>query len=187
MLALLEVLHDDSRTSDPEAWRQNLDAIFDTDVFMQYLAINGIGQNWDTYGRMTHNYFIYNSPETSKLTWIPWDNNEALQAGKRGGSLPLNFSGLQSTTWPLIAYLYADPVYREKYEMYLQQTIDGPFSVETMHARYDAYEALVEPYATMERQGFTFLRNTAAFSAAFDTLRSHAEERVATTESYLGQ
>ncbi len=185
--ALLAALHDPSRTSDPASWRAGLDAVLDTDVFLQYLAINGVGQNWDTYGRMTHNYYLYNAPDTGLLTWIPWDNNEALQNGKMGGSLPLNFAGLDTSRWPLIGYLYADPVYRAAYEAHLQQTIEGPFSVAAMHARYDAYETLIEPYATTERQGFTFLQNPSAFASALNTLRSHASSRVSTTEAYLGQ
>jgi spore coat protein H len=185
--ALLAALHAPNRTSDPEAWRAGVDAVFDTDVFLHYLAVNGIAQNWDTYGRMSHNYFMYQAPETSLLTWIPWDNNEALQTGKRDGALPLDFSGLDAQAWPLIGFLYADPVYRETYEMYLQHTIDGPFSVASMHARYDAYEALLEPYAQMEREGFTFLRSPSDFNSACDTLRSHATSRVAATTSYLNQ
>lgn len=185
--ALLTALHASNRTSDPESWRSALEAVFDVDVFLQYMAINGIAQNWDTYGRMTHNYFMYQAPETSLLTWIPWDNNEALQDGKRGGSLPLDFANLDTATWPLIGFLYADPVYRAKYEVYLQQTIDGPFSVASMHARYDAYEALLESYAKMERDGFTFLRNSSDFNSALDTLRSHTTSRIAATTSYLSQ
>lgn len=42
--------------------------MFDVDGFLRYLAVNGIIQNWDTYGRMVHNYFLYNAPETGKLT-----------------------------------------------------------------------------------------------------------------------
>jgi spore coat protein H len=185
--ALLAALHDGSRTSAPATWRQSLDAVFDTDVFLQYLAINGIAQNWDTYGRMSHNYFLYNLPETGRLTWIPWDNNEALQTGNNGGALPLNFSGMSTTQWPLIGFLYADPVYRETYEAYLEATItDGPFTVAAMNARYDVYQPLVQPYATTERAGFTFLTNTAQFNQAFVALRAHAASRVTATKSYLG-
>lgn len=93
---LFAVLHDDSRTTNPSAWRSELEAIFDTDTFLKYLAVNTVIQNWDTYGRMTHNYFLYNNPDNNLLTWIPWDNNEALQLGKRGGSHALNFSGLSA-------------------------------------------------------------------------------------------
>lgn len=57
-------------------------------------------QNWDTYGRMTHNYYLYNNPESGKLEWIPWDNNEALQDGKMGGALSLSLSEV-GVNWPL--------------------------------------------------------------------------------------
>ena len=39
-------------------WRANLETVFDTDVFLKYLAVNTVVQNWDTYGRMTHNYYL---------------------------------------------------------------------------------------------------------------------------------
>lgn len=182
---LLSVLHDGSRTSSPETWRQNLDAVFDTDVFLKYLAVNTTIQNWDTYGRMTHNYFLYNNPSTGLLTWIPWDNNEALESGKNGGSLPLDFSGLSSTQWPLIGYLYQDPVYKAKYEQYLQETIDGPFETSSMQALYSQYSSLVESYATSERNGYSFLRSSSEFSSAINSLKSHVSSRAAAVANYL--
>ena len=48
---------------------------------------------------------MYNNPNTEKLEWIPWDNNETLQNGNREGALALNFSDLDDTQWPLIANL----------------------------------------------------------------------------------
>jgi spore coat protein H len=74
---------------------------FDRDVFLKYLAVNTIIQNWDTYGRMTHNYYLYNNPDNNLLTWIPWDNNEALQNSKMGGSLRLTFQTYRSTNGQL--------------------------------------------------------------------------------------
>ena len=56
--SLLTILHDGTRTSDPATWRSNLEEVFDTDIFLKYLAVNTVIQNWDTYGRMTHNYFL---------------------------------------------------------------------------------------------------------------------------------
>ena len=66
--SLLTILHDGSRTSDAVTWRANLETVLDTDVFLKYLAVNTVIQNWDTYGRMTHNYFLYNNPVNNKLT-----------------------------------------------------------------------------------------------------------------------
>ena len=81
---LFAALNDASRITDAATWRTNLETVLDTDVFLKYLAVNTVIQNWDTYGKMTHNYFLYNNSDTNKLTWIPWDNNEALQLGENG-------------------------------------------------------------------------------------------------------
>ena len=183
--ALFSVLNDDTRTSDPTTWRSNLDAIFDTEVFLKYLAINTVIQNWDTYGRMTHNYYLYNNPENNKLTWIPWDNNEALQTGKMGGALTLNFSNLQSGSWPLIEYLYADSQYKAQYDTYVEETINGVFSTADIQALYDSYAAIITTHATSERTGFTFLNSSSGFQSAISTLKSHASSRASMVNNYL--
>ena len=182
---LFSVLHDDSRTSNPAVWRSELEAIFDIEVFLKYLAVNTVIQNWDTYGIMTHNYFLYNNPDNNLLTWIPWDNNEALQSGKRGGSHALDFSTLSSSDWPLIGFLYADPVYRTKYDTYVRSVASGPFNASTMEALYTSHAALIEPYVTSERAGFTFSNSAASFQSAISTLKSHAVSRAAAVEDYL--
>ncbi|MBP0903322.1 CotH kinase family protein [Mariniflexile gromovii] len=182
---LLSVINASTRTSDAATWRSNLDAIFDTDKYLKYLAVNTIIQNWDTYGRMTHNYFLYNDPATNKLTWIPWDNNEALQTGKQGGALALNFSGLSASSWPLIGYIYNDAVYKAKYDAYLQEVIDGPFNTSTIQALYTTYAALIEPYATTEKSGYTFLESSSDFQLAISTLKTHASSRASAVSTYL--
>jgi hypothetical protein len=183
--SLLSILHDDSRTTDAATWRTNLEAVFDTDVFLKYLAANTVIQNWDTYGRMTHNYYLYNNPDTNKLTWIPWDNNEALQFGNMGGSLPLDFSGLNASEWPLIGYLYQDDVYKAQYDAYVQEIVDDAFSVSNIQSQYATYSSLIEPYATIELDGYTFLESSSDFQAAVSTLNSHVVQRANTVGNYL--
>ncbi len=182
--SVFTALHANTRTTDAATWRAGLDAVLDTDVFLNYLAVNTVIQNWDTYGLMEHNYYLYNNPDNSLLTWIPWDNNEALQAGKMGGSLNLNFSNL-SGDWPLIEYLYNDEVYKAKYDSYIQATIDGPFETSHIQGVYDTYASLVEPYATSEITGYTFLNSSSSFYSAITTLKSHASSRSAAVNNYL--
>ena len=183
--AVFTALHDDTRISNPEAWRAGLDAVLDTDVFLKYLAVNTVIQNWDTYGRMEHNYYLYNNPDNNLLTWIPWDNNEALQEGKQGGSLNLDFSDLSSNNWPLIAYLYNDEVYKAKYDAYVKETIDGPFATSYIQGVYDTYATLIAQYATSEIDGYTFLNNSSDFTSAISTLKSHASNRASAVQNYL--
>jgi spore coat protein CotH len=78
--SLIHVLNNEIRTRNPRLWRQQLDAIFNVKAYLKWLALNSVMVNWDTYGRMAHNFYLYNDPK-EKLTWIPWDNNEALKDG----------------------------------------------------------------------------------------------------------
>ena len=60
----------------PDAWRANLERHFDVDLFLRWLAVNQVVDNWDAYGRFAHNYYLYADPgRNGRLVWIPWDNN----------------------------------------------------------------------------------------------------------------
>lgn len=83
--ALYAVLHSDMRLSNPVQWRAELEEIFDVDVFLRWLATNTVIQNWDTYGGNCRNFYLYTDPTNGRITWIPWDNNYALDNGIGGG------------------------------------------------------------------------------------------------------
>ena len=183
--SVFTALHATNRTTDPETWRANLESVFDTDTFLKYLAVNTVIQNWDTYGRMTHNYYLYNNPDTEKLSWIPWDNNEALQNGNREGSLALDFSDLNHTQWPLIGYLYEDATYRAQYDAYVRDVVDNAFNVSSMQSKYATYSALVEPYANLEVSGYSFLSSSSDFQVAISQLNSHVSARATAVNNYL--
>ncbi len=187
VLALFAALHDDTASTDPATWRANLESVFDVDGFLKYLAVNGIIQNWDTYGRMTQNYYLYNDPDTSKLTWIPWDNNEALQEGKQGGALALDFADIEVNSWPLIEKVYADEIYKARYDYYLLEAIGYAFETSTTQALYDNYSYLVEPYATTELEGYSFLNGANDFYNAISELKAHAADRDVAVDTYLSE
>ncbi|HYF66398.1 MAG TPA: CotH kinase family protein [Herpetosiphonaceae bacterium] len=90
--ALYAVINSAERTSDPAAWRAKLEAIFDVPAFLKWLGVSAVLEHWDTYGAMTHNYYLYSNPATGKLTWISWDHNFVLGAsmgmGDRMGGPP---------------------------------------------------------------------------------------------------
>ncbi|MCP3675629.1 MAG: spore coat protein [Gammaproteobacteria bacterium] len=185
VLALFAALHDDTASTDPATWRANLESVFDVDGFLKYLAVNGIIQNWDTYGKMTHNFYLYNDPETEKLTWIPWDNNEALQDGKLGGALALSFSNIQANAWPLIEKLYADEIYKAQYNSYILEVIANAFEPTITQDLYDSYSALIEPYATTEVDGYTFLDDADDFYNAISELKAHVSSREDAVNAYI--
>ncbi len=185
ILAMFAALHDDTATTDPATWRANLESVFDVDGFLKYLAVNGIIQNWDTYGKMPHNYYLYGNPETSKLTWIPWDNNEALQEGKLGGAVSLDYANMDANSWPLIGKLYADDIYKAQYDYYLLEVIGDAFETTTTQMLYDTYALLIENYATTEMARYSFLNGPSDFYNAVATLKAHASNRDAAVDAYL--
>ncbi|MGV3524736.1 MAG: CotH kinase family protein [Candidatus Sericytochromatia bacterium] len=80
--AVFSALH--ASRSDAAQWRAGLEKVFDVDGFLNYLAVNTLIQNWDTYGAMAHNYYLYHDAD-QKLHWIPWDHNMSLGGGMGGG------------------------------------------------------------------------------------------------------
>lgn len=143
--SLYTIINSSLRTSNVEQWKTALEAIFDVDNFMHWLAVNTVIQNWDTYGVMNHNYYLYHNPYSDKLVWIPWDNNEALTSGN--GSLSLSMNEV-NTGWPLIRYLIDIPEYEDLYNDYLLNTINGAFEPTKVQATYQYYHNLIEDYVT---------------------------------------
>jgi hypothetical protein len=186
ILALFDAIHSNNRVGNPEQWRNQLEDIFNVDGFLRWLAVNTVIQNWDTYGNMHHNYYLYNDASLG-LTWIPWDNNEALQEGKQGGALSLGLTEVNGW-WPLIRYLMDDDTYRPIYVSYVADVINGPFEPSKMISRYRYLHGLVQPYVTGaegENDGYTFLRSSAQFDSALDSLIAHVQERKANAEGIL--
>jgi hypothetical protein len=206
--ALYDVLNSAERTSDPAAWRARLEAIFDVPAFLKWLGVSAILEHWDTYGAMTHNYYLYNNPATGKLTWISWDHNFVLGAsmggrmggppgmqappagaaanpnaqGRRGG-----MAGMQNVTfdkqnvnasWPLIRYLLDDPTYYAAYIAALRETGGSAFDAEAMIAKYQSLAAVIAPVAAAET-------SQADYDAAVKTLTERIAKRAADLETFL--
>ncbi|MFI3293657.1 MAG: CotH kinase family protein [Rikenellaceae bacterium] len=157
--ALYDAVNSSSRTSDNAAWRDELESVFDVDTFLKWLAANAVIQNWDTYGRMSHNYYLYNDPSTSLLTWIPWDNNEAFQSTSSNSvgmssssmsAIAISSMGSVSSSWPLISYLYAVDEYAATYKSYLREFVDEVFVTSEMQALYTEYYNLLKDSAESE-------------------------------------
>ena len=184
VLALYDVINSDTRTTDVEAWRIELSNIFDVDLFLKWLAANTTIQNWDTYGRMTHNYFLYNNPASNQLTWIPWDNNEAFQIGNQEGALSLRLNEVGSN-WPLIRYIIDIDEYRETYDLYLEEFISEVFVPSEMSFVYEGYYQLLKEYAYAEENSYSFLNSDADFDNAVNTLKTHAQSRTDAVLDYL--
>jgi spore coat protein CotH len=194
---LIKALQNGSRTTNAAAWRTGLEAVFNVDHFTKYLAINNSIVNWDTYGVMAHNYYLYNH-SSKGLMWIPWDNNESFSkspgiTGITGGpSGPGNAISLTmnevSTAWPLINYIANDAVYFAQYKAHMKAFKNGIFNETEMHAMIDKYYDLITPFVVGingEQPSYTHLSSASAFTAERSALKTHVNNRIALINQFL--
>jgi spore coat protein H len=198
--AFVTALNSANRTTNAAQWRANLENTFNVDNYLKYLAINNTIVNWDAYGAMAHNYYLYNSP-TNKLTWIPWDHNMSMtstatggnqQGGMVGGGAGRSAVSLAMTEvgagWPLIRYVAADPVYYAKYKQYVRSFTDNVFTISKMNELFERYTTLITPYVTgteKEVAPYTNLTNTTAFTTALTALKQHITTRNQDVNTFL--
>lgn len=194
--ALYDALHAD-RTDAPR-WRRELERRFDVDRFLRWLAVNTAILEWDAYGQMAHNYYLYADPRAeSRLTWIHWDHNESLGArmmpppglapgGPRGmpdlpfgprADRPLDHSDVDER-WPLIRYLLDDQVYAQRYRAHLRDVLATVFVPSRIEARAREAHAMIASEMTTADE-------RAKLDAALAELIAFVHARAATLQTWL--
>lgn len=180
---LYEVLNSDLRTANPKEWCSKLEGIFDVPVFLKWLAVNTVIQNWDTYGSMAHNYYLYNNPETKKLVWIPWDNNEAFRSDRMRG-MSMSHHKVDAN-WPLIRYILDQPQYYSFYKEDVKIFLDQVFKSDAVKSKISDYSKLVRSYVKSEKEKYTFLNNPNDFDKAITELQQYIDVRIKAANDFL--
>ena len=187
--ALFDALHADR--TDAAAWRAKLEAHLDVSEFLHWLALNTVAQDWDHYGRMSHNYYLYSDPsfKDGRFQWIPWDHSFVFTGAGMGfgSSLSLGMTEVNDQ-WPLIRYLLDDPQYLATYKGYVAQAAATEYEPVTAEKRFQAAHDLIKPYvvgAEGEVEGYTFLSSDAAFDDALAGLIAHVKKRQQDVATYL--
>jgi spore coat protein CotH len=191
--AVFEALHGDH--SNPASWRKELEKAFDVPIFLKWLAVNSVIANWDAYGAMPHNYYLYN--DNDKLKWIPWDlglsfsesGGMGMGTGASGNDVAAQITHNQTdSTWPLIRYLLDDATYRAKYFGYVRAFLQTDFTLGSLTAKIQSAKNLVAPYVTgaePEQTGYTFLTTPQDFETAHNSLVQFISKQIISVDSVL--
>jgi hypothetical protein len=193
IIAAVDALNEN--TTNASQWRSNLEEVFNVEAFLRCLAVNQVIVNWDSYGVMDHNYYVYGDPsDNGRLAWFPWDLNESMLLTGMNSSVAssIMLDDIEDE-WPLIRYLLDDEVYREAYLEEVKAFLDGPFDTALVHEQLDAAHNLIAPYVVgteaTEAEPYTFLRNAAEFEDSLtdnrEGLKPHVEERYEYARSIL--
>ncbi|MDC7227710.1 MAG: CotH kinase family protein [Spirochaetales bacterium] len=186
----IDTINDGSLSGDD--WRTAMEAVFDVDGFLDYLAINNTIENWDVYGCKAHNYYLYADPSNDCIfSWFPWDMNEAFTDNNQ--SLSLSMSEVRSS-WPLLYYIMDDNVYENQYEAKLYKYFkdsdsDDLYDVDELTALMSTYSALIEDYVigddNGEIDGYKWFDYDWEFTDGLTDLQEHIEDRFDDVDDYL--
>ena len=104
----------------------------------------------------------------------------------------LAWDSVERWAWPLIRFLLDDAVYLKTYKKELKAAIEGSFALAKVHAKMDAFHALIAPYVTGadgEKAPYTFLKSSSAFTTSLvgskSALKSHVTSRHALVKQAL--
>lgn len=199
----IRALHVDR--SDPASWRAGLETVFDVANFLRVLAINQVMMNWDSYGCMHHNYFVYANPvDGGRLVWFPWDLNEAMLDRRQEGCpepgsimldeivYPEPETSIDSA-WPLISFLLADEEYRAAYQDEVRAAAAGAFAADRVIAELQRYHDLVAPFVVgpTEVETYPYSNTTiddfeSSLSEGDNALEPHVWARRAAVDAAVG-
>ncbi len=169
-------------------WRAGLDAVLDVGGFLRWLATNTALENWDTYGVLPHNYYLYHDPKKSLFQWIPWDLNSSFSDGFLFWKTPSFGMREVGRTWPLIRFTMDDPSYKATYLQALARLKEGPVSPAALGNRARAMHDLIAPHVTGpkgERPGYTLLNQAMEFEAGHVALHDRLVKRQSELAGFL--
>jgi spore coat protein CotH len=146
--------------SDPaQVSKSDLEGVLQVDSILRFLAVSTALVHLDNYTGMAHNYYLYD--DNGRFWIIPWDLNMSFGGFPAGLNQEeiLGFYIDEPTAaavaeYPLVEQLLDEPDYLAAYRGYLQQMIDGPFSVERMTARITEIADLIRPYLEKDEHMF---------------------------------
>lgn len=149
--ALIAAINATNRASDSAAWHRSLEKLLDVDGFLNWLAVSTAIVNWDAYGGLAHNYYMFNDSGTFK--WITYDfgwsfDYSMLQViGQNRTSIWYDATGgfMSFGPYPLVKNLLADKTYCETYRKHMVAAVanGGPASDATFKMLVDKYGAMV--------------------------------------------
>ena len=183
--AAIDALH--ASRNEADVWRSELEDLFDVDGFLRWLAINNLQGNWDSYGQMAQNYYLYHSSSDDLIHWIPWDNNESFSASRQRDCCSIDPRDT-GDEWPLISFLLDDPVYFQVYVTYVAEALDTVFEAGTLEALVQETQNLIAPYIADEDGSLSphsFVDSAQDVARAVDQVLSTAYAKIAEGEAFL--
>ncbi|MSQ95659.1 MAG: hypothetical protein EXR98_14015 [Gemmataceae bacterium] len=135
-----------------ETFNKGIGSYLDIDNFLRFIAVTTMLPNTDSFLTTGHNFYIYLSPKTNKVAFMPWDLDIAFAGFPLMGSVDqqVNMNLLHPAQGKLkiVDRLLAIPEVNEQYRKILRELAGGAFEKKKLLADVDAMTQLLrEPLA----------------------------------------
>lgn len=166
----------------------DLEAYFDVDAILRYLAAHTVVVNLDSYSsNMAQNYYLYEVD--GKVTILPWDYNMAWGGFEtRDASSVVNFpidtpvSNVALKDRPLIEKLLTNQTYLSTYHQYLQDILDQYFANDKFATKIETLKTLIGDSVKNDPSAFCTYED---FQKAIDSLKILGELRAQSIQGQL--
>ena len=155
LFSFLDILNNEPDATFPD----EIEEVLDVDEVLRFLAVSTLVVHLDNYIAMGHNYYLYENH--GKFAIIPWDLNMAFGTFNYGINLDgiINYyidepTGGPMEERPLVSRLLSHQPYLDAYHGYLEELLEGPFSIEVMEARIEELADLIRPYVQADELKF---------------------------------
>jgi len=155
LFKLLELINNEPAAN----FQQEIEKVLDVDEALKFFAVSAGILHLDNYIGIGHNMYLYEVD--GKFSLIPWDLNMTFgtfNSGIRKDGI-IDFYIDEPTSgplkrFPLVNRLLSYPPYLEKYHQYMQELLDGPYSLDVILPRVDGLYDLIRPYARADTEMF---------------------------------
>ncbi len=125
-----------------EEWAAAVEAVFDMDGFLRWLAVQTAIMSWDIYPFTGNNYYLYHDPTGDRWLWLPWDQTWGEGLSTPLFSLPSGEPRLLERA-PLYERMLEVPRYRQALAAYLDLLVRTAFNETAMAERVERYCGLI--------------------------------------------
>lgn len=144
------ILHNfiqDLNSVPPGQFEEFIEADFEVDRFLKYLAVEAIVGHWDGYSYNQNNFYLYENTKTNRIEFIPYDLDNTFGIDWIPGDWArhdvLNWATTQDAR-PLANRILSRPKYFNQYAREIAFVLDEVFTTEQYFSQFDDYLSLLE-------------------------------------------
>ncbi len=145
IIQLTQVI-DGTEYDTPEDFAAALEAVFNVDAFLRYMAVVDATMNWDVYPYTGNNFYLFHHPGSGRFEWIPWDLTWG--DNPQHPIFEATEPGLAERT-PLHTRVFQVPEYRLRYAAYLDLLMRHFFNPLAIGGRARTLQRLVAPHLVL--------------------------------------